>query len=256
MAKPIAFPDDLKWEKDDYRALLKEAVSGHFRPEDFLAFSYNESGLSNVKPLPFVRRGLGPWAWNKDGDAKGLTQMMPRTLANLGWKPGDPDYDRAAGDYNKAPIPVQLSWARRYFDYWRRTARLDFWPSSGVMYLANFYPAHLSFAGDPSHVLVDSKKAPSVYLVNRGLDTGAKGFINVLDMQIHAAKGVGSKLYQAAVRSLNAQRQWALNIRGADLVEDGLPGPLTRAATAAFQRKKGLPSDGAFGPVTDRALFA
>jgi len=48
--------------------------------------------------------------------------------------------------------------------------------------------------------------------------------------------------------------QKRLNANGADLAVDGHFGPLTEAATKAFQAKKGLSADGQIGSKTQRAL--
>jgi len=55
-----------------------------------------------------------------------------------------------------------------------------------------------------------------------------------------------------------ADVQWRLNDAGANptLTVDGLAGPETRAALAAFQTKNGLQIDGLLGPQTWRALHA
>ncbi len=48
--------------------------------------------------------------------------------------------------------------------------------------------------------------------------------------------------------------QFLLNVFGANLVTDAIFGPLTEAATKAFQKANGLVQDGIVGPITSRAL--
>jgi len=90
--------DSNNWTSGDYRALIREAIAGAFRPEDWLCVSARESGLvaSRVPPS-------GTFAYNANGGARGLTQMMPRTLDGLGRGPGDPDLDTPARPPKRRP---------------------------------------------------------------------------------------------------------------------------------------------------------
>jgi len=64
----------------------------------------------------------------------------------------------------------------------------------------------------------------------------------------------GTLLRQGAEGPAVVAVQQQLNSHGAQLVEDGKFGPMTRSAVVAFQRRHGLAPDGAVGPRTQSAL--
>lgn len=81
-------------------------------------------------------------------------------------------------------------------------------------------------------------------------DDGASSeFFEVEDFELEAEVSRTSRDYIVWVQnSLN-------RLNNAGLVEDGVSGPLTRAAVQKFQRSKGLDADGIVGPITEAALL-
>jgi hypothetical protein len=96
--------------------------------------------------------------------------MMPDTLKNLGWHPGDADYDSVSGNYLELSVQDQVRWSGKYFADWRARQHLKSWLSPGDLYLANFYPAHLPHKDEPAHQLFDSTSHPTTYKQNPGFD--------------------------------------------------------------------------------------
>lgn len=262
----MAFVDANGWTDDDYRALAREASRGHFRPEDWLCVSSNESGLvvrrEAVGADGKIVRGSGTFAQftNKDGSAgaRGLTQMMPATLKGLGFVPGDADFDSSRGDYRELSVQQQIVWSGKYF----KATGVRSWNSAGDLYLANFMPGRLAHKDDPDFKLA---VAPSRnYTDNIGFDRKdaegkRKGYITVGDVGYAAAASFSSSPYKQAALSLNSVRQMRLNEclpTREPLATDGLIGPKTLSRVKEFRYAAGLPLNGGLDAVVDTALFA
>lgn len=134
------------------------------KPEDMLAIMYLESGLD-------------PNVANPKFTARGLTQIEPYILKNLGWK----------GSYNefgKLNAIDQLPYIEKYFRNVLGKAGQVRSPTQ--LYIANFWPAALRnpdvMKGDPSAVIVDSAKYPKEYHDNKGLDVDKDGKITYGDL--------------------------------------------------------------------------
>lgn len=236
-------PDENGWTAEDYRALIREAYSGQFEPEHFLLFATNESGLAVHRPTP-TRRGSGTFAYNPAG-AHGLWQCMGFVLKNLGWKPGDPDFDATSGDFLELGVQGQVRWFGKYLADWRGRFHFGKVTDPGTLYLLNFAPARLPFQNIPDKVIF-SKDQGKVYSQNLGLDrpqpghpnvNGRKGYINVRDMTLAVQACLGHQAYKAGLRSLNKLAQAGLNDRGAALVVDGLWGPKSAEAFKAWANR-------------------
>lgn len=260
------FPDANSWTDDDYRALIREANKGDFRPEDWLCVTASESGLAvrreyvdeNGKRV----RGTGTFAqyeWkNKAGKlltgARGLNQMMPVTLANLGFKAGDPDFDACGGDYRELPVARQIVWSGKYFQDCRRWTHIKQWIAPGQLYMANFMPKYV----DKGREFVLATAPEANYEQNKGFDRDRKGYINVNDVYIQTSASLNTHVYHVGVASLNAVRQARLNEclpSREPLDEDGAVGGKTAAAIKAFRLAAGLSLQGAFDGPLDTALF-
>ncbi len=218
----LKFPDKNNWERSDYIALVHASVAGRFDPLHWCQFITIESGLASRRPIPLIRSGTGPFAYNKSGGAAGLFQAMPAIQKALGFVPGKPDYEAAKGDFKEVPIAGQIAYSRKYLEEWRRRFKLTSWDRAGDLYICNFWPAGLANKDKPEHVIVSKAKLPKTYAVNAGLDSGKKGFINILDMSIAANKALTMGVYQNANKALVSLAQ---SVLGCD--PDGIKGPIT-----------------------------
>lgn len=269
------FPDANCWTEADYRTLIVQASTNAFRPEDLLCVMSQESGLipraDECDPATGKRtfKGTGTFAqfeYKKNGKtvsgARGLTQMMPKTLLNLGFKAGDVDFDSVAGDYRQLSVSQQLVWAGKYFANIRAWKKVKSYTSPGDLYLSNFLPDELDHKDDPFYHLVDQfdsdGKENISYRQNIGFDDEKKGWIGVYNVAKHAARGQLSSVYHVAVTSLNYLRQYRLNdvlYQYAPLKLDGKVGPETLMAVKRFRYAASLPADGGFDGAVDGALF-
>ncbi len=221
----LAFPDKNNWEHSDYITLVHASVAGKFDPLHWCQFAYIESGLKASRPIPLIRNGTGPFAYNKSGGAAGLFQAMPEIQKALGFKPGALDYELAKGDFRELSISEQIVYSRKYLDEWRTRFNLRSWDRAGDIYVAIFWPAGLKHKDEPEFIIVDKKKLPKTYTVNAGLDSSNKGWINILDMSLAANRALGSGIFQTAQKSLISLAQ---SVLGVD--PDGIKGPMTEQA--------------------------
>ncbi len=221
----LAFSDKNNWQRSDYIALVHASILGKFDPLHWCQYITIESGLKASRPIPLLRNGSGPFAYNKSGGAAGLFQAMPDIQKALGFKPGAPDYEAAKGDFREVPIAGQITYSRKYLEEWRVRYRLPTWDRAGDMYLCNFWPAGLPHRAEPDYIIVNKAKLPKTYAVNAGLDRDKKGFINVLDMSLAANRALSMGAYQNAERALISLVQSALGVD-----PDGIKGPITEKA--------------------------
>jgi hypothetical protein len=130
-------------------------------PLDLLACWYSESGLHAA-----AHNASG-------GDASGIFQLMPIIARGLGWNPND----ATLAGYRALSAEDQLPWAARY--YAPHAGQL---PSSTACYLANWLPAFLAHASDPTFVLASTTVRLTIYNANRSFDHGGRGSILVADL--------------------------------------------------------------------------
>jgi peptidoglycan hydrolase-like protein with peptidoglycan-binding domain len=259
------YPDANSWTEADYRALVREANKGDFRPEHWLCVTASESGLAIRREYVDINgkrvRGSGTFAqfeWkNAAGKvltgARGLNQMMPKTLINLGFKAGDPDFDACKGDYRELSAARQIVWSGKYFQDCRRWTGVKEWNSPGQLYMANFMPAHVD-KGKEFVLAADGAN----YEQNKGFDRNHKGYITVGDVYVQTLSSLNTHVYRVGVDSLNAVRQARLNEclpSREPLEEDGSVGSKTASAIKAFRSAAGLSLQGAFDAPLDMALF-
>lgn len=197
------FIDENGFSSVFYDILLDGAMGAHFQPEWLIAMMCSESGLN-------------PRAFNKNGGASGLSQLMPSVLRKLGWAAGEPDYEASGGAFHALSADKQIVWTLRYFEDWQRRYRIRQWENRAHMYLCNFLPALLPGGTHYDRVLVrrggECALSPImgqahidlIYDQNRGLDRDGKGFITPGDLEesiAHSVRCVRSK-YDAAIASL------------------------------------------------------
>ncbi len=229
-------------------------------PEKMIAVMFSESGCradawnDNPKNLPPEKR------WN----ASGLIQFMPATLLGLGWKAG-----HAA--FRALSATEQLPFVHRYY-----APYVGHLGNVGGLYVATFLPALIRHAGDRDFVLT-AKNGPLgwAYSPNAAFDANKDLAITVGELEDAVARNCRGPRWAELVVRLEGNDappapaeneafdlrttlglQEALDRLGFEPGPlDGLPGPKTQAAVAAFQSTNGgLDVDGIFGPKTRAAL--
>ena len=129
------------------------------RSRDLLAVMMRESGLRAD-------------ARNRVGNAVGLIQFLPGTLARLGWLETPEEFRALNAD-------EQLPWIEKFL---RPSSRYNL-NSAGRIYQAIFMPASLRTVTDNDTTLIDRYRDAERYQRNRGMDIDGDGRITVGDLQ-------------------------------------------------------------------------
>jgi hypothetical protein len=162
---------------DDLAAYMRSR-GANIQGEDLLAVFLAESDVK-----PFIANSIG---------CAGLNQICK--LAGVGWT-------GTREQYLALPGEQQLAYVKRYFDNVNRyPAMRDY----GSLYLANFSPA---FLGKPDNFVMYPASHKS-YPLNRGVDFGGKGYIEVADMAKfvrRATLGSPAKWAELRMRLANAR---------------------------------------------------
>jgi len=166
-----------------FSALREMGAYLHADPISLLAVWYSESG---------VRAN----AHNPCGDASGILQAMPATLKGLGY-PGDHTSFRALS------ATQQIPWALRYYSPYK--GKLG---SVGAIYVANFMPALLDHAGDPSYVMTAKNGVRSwAFLPNASFDANGDLQITVGELEDAVHRNAkGPRWEELAARLASAQK--------------------------------------------------
>jgi hypothetical protein len=173
-------------------------------------------------------------AHNPHGDASGLIQFMPKTLADLGWQGTHEDFRRLTAEQ-------QVPWVERYFT---TRPHMPSNPDLTTFYVATFLPAFIPNASDPDFVLA---RAPTAnYEFNKGaFDLEQKGFIRVSDLTRRIqSQMVGPRWKEAVNRLAFVERggsggslvATAAKIVGAGVLLGGLSAAGYYLASAALSR--------------------
>lgn len=236
----MTFPDGIGFDRAFYVVFLDGCQSGGIQPEHLLGVLASESSLI-------------PTAYNANGGAQGLSQLMPQTLRNL---------HVSVDGFKDLPPQEQILTTFEYFRYWRNRFGLDRWTSRAQLYLANFMPALLPIATVPDFVIVDAKRAPAIYRANTGLDANKDNQITMAEMEqaiVHATTTYARSRYDIAMTSLSAVQTGVNPIVAAQtalgVTADGIWGPKSVLACKLFQAAHGLVADGIVGPLTMKALL-
>ena len=198
--------------------------------------------------------GVSAQAHNPNGDASGLIQFMPATLARLGWT-------KSHAEFRKLTADAQLPYVEKYFA-----------PHAGSLqtvaqcYVATFLPALLPYAKDPNYVLcAKSGQLGWAYDANTVFDSNKDGKIQVKELEQAVCRNcVGPRWEQVKARfsgdGLQSAKpadlttvvglQTALVALGYKLTVDGIFGPATRAALVSYQTSSGITPDGIYGQDT------
>jgi hypothetical protein len=148
--------------------------------------------------------GLDPRAENRASHARGLNQMMPKTLEGLG----------APANFNELAGEDQLPWIERLITSGEALNGGPF-RSAVRYYHSNFFPRTMYRGQTPATVVVASDATDPVeragYAGNAAMDTGKTGRITYADLAafLNRAKNGNRLAYEAARARL------ALAMRGA-----------------------------------------
>jgi len=172
------------WTEADYRALIQAA--NDIGANDVYELAVCLYGESNMEPSAYFHTPSDP-------QAIGLNQITPVAAKAMGITTAE-----WMSLLSMTPVE-QLPYVVRSFRTAVGTRKL---PTATEIYVANFAPGHIQWAGDPSHVLYDSVKNPAEYKGNKGLDYGNKGWIEVSDIQRYIAKVRNTVGYRAHADAL------------------------------------------------------
>lgn len=234
--------------------------------DDFFPGLESVAADVDAKPIHLLsvmmsESGVRANAHNPHGNASGLIQFMPATLAGLGWRSGD-------AAFRQLSATEQLRFVRAYF--LPHKGKLV---SAAACYVATFLPALLKHADDPIFVLT-AKNGPLgwAYAPNAVFDRNKDYAITVGELEDAIARNCRGLRWAELVARLAGHAvvpeladgfdlrttlglQRALMRLGYEVGDaDGVPGLKTRAGVTAFQRDHRLAVDGIYGPKTRAAL--
>ena len=177
---------------DFFPALMAMAVRLDADPRSFMAVWFSESGMraaawnDSPKSLPPEKRY----------NSSGLFQAMPATLRALGY-PGSHTSFRALS------ATQQIQWALRYYMPYKGKL-----VSVGAIYVANFLPALLEHAGDPSYVMTAKNGVRSwAFLPNQAFDANGDMQITVGELESAVQRNArGPRWEELAARLASAQK--------------------------------------------------
>jgi hypothetical protein len=172
------------WTDEDVGALQKFLdVLGIADPTIPLKVWSNESGLQ-------------PQAWNRNGNASGLFQLMPLTAKGLGY---NLDEDPTLENYRELSVARQLQWAQRFYQ-----PHASVLGSVASFYCVTFIPANAAKIFADSSVLVcgdrNGDPYPWAYASNKGFDEDGKGYITGDDLAAAAERAYGALGQSIAAR--------------------------------------------------------
>jgi hypothetical protein len=161
-----------------------------------------------------VESGLDPSAHNKDGNASGLVQIMPKFLPSLGFK-------GTHEEFRQTSASDQLDYVEKLI---QNMIRVNGGPltSAEQYYIGNFLPVALKLPGvrqgDPKTVIVaknpTSPHLPGVsverekkfYESNVGLDADHSGEITYGDIQAVLKRARGKSAYREAIAQIDSSK--------------------------------------------------
>lgn len=228
------------------------------KPIDLLCVMFSESQCR----ADAINDGPPGAPEGKRYNAVGLLQFMPQTLVNMGYLYGHQQFR------HMDPIG-QLKYVGAYFTQWQKTGAP--WDSVGRLYQATFVPATLATSREPDDVLVQrGGRLGWAYSANAVFDHDGNGSITIQELTDAVQRNCRGPRWEELVLRLGLEYgashdggietvldvQRALVSHGFDPGPlDGIDGPRTREAVAAFQTKHGgLDVDGIPGPLTRKAL--
>ncbi len=163
------------WSNDALLRLASICVELDCGPKDMLLVMMNESDARAS-------------AYNKDGGATGLIQIMP---SNANWL-GIVDM----GLFRTWSAFDQLPYVKKY--YMGHKGKLV---NATAIYMATFVPAYMAHAGTPEWVI--ARKGHPIYDHNSGFDRARKGWIQVSDLTNAILRHVHDARYQELLARLD-----------------------------------------------------
>lgn len=114
---------------------------------------------------------LIPSAWNRNGNASGLIQIMPFNMPGLGWTKGHEAFRQLSGE-------EQVPFIRRYF--LPHKGKLV---NATAVYIATFLPALMKHATEPTYkMVIKNGRLGWAYAPNLGFDADHDGDIEVQEL--------------------------------------------------------------------------
>jgi hypothetical protein len=240
-------------------------------PRDLLGVIFSESAAKASALNERWEDPRGATDPDRRFNAVGLIQFMPPILAGLGFRRELRPAARAQA-FRHLDAVGQLPFVVAYFHGWSKTGKP--WDSAGRLYQATFLPATLAKLRKPEDVIVERGGFLGwAYDANAVFDADGDKRITIAELTLAIARNARGPRWTellarlglddferpafdalAIVTILDVQR--ALSRLGFDPgPEDGLDGPRTRVAVAAFQAERGgLAVDGIAGRKTREAL--
>jgi hypothetical protein len=151
--------------------ILTKALSDGFFTKLVIACEELQCAPADLLLVIESESNLVPSAWNKNGNASGLLQIMPFNMPPLGWTKGHEEFRKLSGE-------AQVPFIRRYLLPYKGKL-----VNATAVYVSVFLPALVEHAADPTYQLViKNGRLGWAYAPNLGFDADKDGDIEVQEL--------------------------------------------------------------------------